>query len=235
MPSTTLYDYAAMASASYAPCPQNDTNNRNGIRAKLAEVNPSGWLPWSIEAWHVGTNINGFQGVIFSSNDEVVCAYKGSKGGFFSRDRSTTAYDDWWVNDIQIGLNQIPSQAGAAELFIETAKRIAVAGNRPVTLVGHSLGGALAQYVGYLRNIPFVTFNAPGMAGNVRARRLASSERGFNMILWKDPVGNFGQHLGKTERFAAIGTTGPAHKMHAVLSALRHSEKWANKTLAQLL
>src|SRR5262245_34706461 len=217
MPTTTLYDYAALADASYAPAVfkkdgvtnepiiQCDEDQRKAIRAKLGITIPTTWQHWTIELYQVGTSANGFQGVIFSKPDEVVCAYKGSKGGFFSRDKTQTAYDDWWVNDIQIGLNQIPSQAGAAREFLWSAQRIA--GQRPVTLVGHSLGGGLAQLAGYYNSVPFVTFNAPGMAGNVGCRRSASGERGFNMILWKDPVGNAGQHIGKRERFGAVGTS----------------------------
>jgi predicted alpha/beta hydrolase len=180
----------------------------------------------------VGNSANGFQGVIFSASNEVICAYKGSKGGFASKDKMNTGYDDWRVNDVQIALNQIPSQYEAAEAFVKQAEFHAA--KRRVTIVGHSLGGGLAQLAGAKLGLPFVTFNAPGMAGNLGIRKQASKVTGFNMILLKDPIGNSGQHIGKTERFLALGTTGPAHKMHAVLSALKHSDKWAKRTLDQL-
>jgi hypothetical protein len=101
----------------------------------------AGAAAWIISGYQAATPANGFQGAIFESNDEVICAYKRSKGGIL--DRTTTGFGDWSVNDVQIGLNFIPSQSVAAAAFARTAQRIA--GNKPVSLVGHSLGGGLAQ------------------------------------------------------------------------------------------
>jgi hypothetical protein len=82
--------------------------------------------------------------------------------------------------------------------------------------VGHSLGGALAQVLGYWCNRPFVTFNAPGMASVIGAaqwnllkpevlkrtwesKKFRSSNgkaRGINFRVARDLVGKFGKHVG---------------------------------------
>ena len=65
---------------------------------------------------------------------------------------------------------------------------------------------------------------------------------GFNMILWTDQVGNFGRHVGKTERFMTPGAFNPfgggaaaAHQMGSVILALQNKQKWAQKLLHQLI
>lgn len=231
MPRATLLDYAYMASASYGD-PIGD------VLIKFQTSPNHG--NWMIAGYQAGTPANGFQGAIFESADEVICAYKGSKGGM--RDKTTTGYDDWSVNDVQIALNRIPSQVPAATNFLNQAKHIA--GNKPVSVVGHSLGGGLAQFVGYTESTQFVTFNAPGMRNNLPGNGPLRPVKGFNMILVTDPVGNFGKHIGKTERFFSVGTLNPfggaasfAHVMKNVIATLElgRNTNWANKLLNQLL
>jgi hypothetical protein len=231
----TLLDYAYMAMASYG-------DDVNEVQEKFNACPNHG--SWSIAAFMAGSPANGFQGAIFENDtdSEVVCAYKGSKGDI--GDRTTTGYDDWNVNDVQIALNKIPNQTWKAMEFAEQARYIAN-GEKTLSLVGHSLGGGLAQLVGYVMGVPFVTFNAPGMNRNLPAP-LSKPGRvpGFNMILWSDPVGNFGKHIGKTERFGAylplipttFGSGGRfAHVMKTVIFTLNHSQRWAAKTLNQLI
>ena len=231
MPRATLLDYAYMAAASYGD-PIGDVLNK--FQASPSHGN------WNIVGYQAGTPANGFQGAIFESADEVVCAYKGSKGGI--RDRTTTGYDDWSINDVQIALNKIPNQVPAATNFLNTAKHNA--GNKPVSIVGHSLGGGLAQYVGYTESVRFVTFNAPGMRNNLPGNGALRPVKGFNMILLTDPVGNFGKHIGATERFLSVGTLNPfggaasfAHVMRNIIATLElgGNSTWAGMHLNQLV
>jgi len=235
----TLHDYAHMAAAIYADA-------EAGMVQKLMDNGVTGW---AVRYWQAGTPSNGFQGAILENEHEVVCVYKGSKGAPWSR--STTGFNDWCINDLQISLNMIPSQAHSAAEMVEVAERVLCGGRgnrrKPLSITGHSLGGGLAQMVGYLRQAPFVTFNAPGMKGNVESipfvgKMAKGHANGFNMILWTDPVGNFGRHIGKTERFMTPGAFNPfgggalsAHQMGSVLLALRNKRKWAEKHLSQLL
>ena len=196
----------------------------------------NGCPDWAVRFWQAGTQANGFQGAILENDQEVICAFKGSKTG-------VTFKQDWLVSDVQIALNMIPNQTTSALEMVDVAKRY-LSGNKPISIVGHSLGGGLAQLVGFILGIPFVSFNGPGMLNNLQSLpfhrlmrqvgRNTGTARGFNMILWTDPIGNFGAHIGKTERFLNRGP-GIAHVMGAVLGTLQAKPKWANKTLQQLL
>ncbi len=238
----TLREYAHMASAVYG-------NDKDEVRQKWANCPTHG--AYNIIDYQGGiayandqTAGAGFQGAIFASADDVVMAYKGSKGGAGSlfggaSSKQGTGYDDWHVNDVQIMLNRLPSQVPNAENFTRPYKQLAEMLGARFSMVGHSLGGGLAQYIGWLWGVPFVTFNAPGMAGNLvsgrKSMKSAGKVPGFNMILATDPVGNFGVHLGKTERFLALGKPGMAHKMTAVLYAVEGRPTWAARDLAQLV
>jgi hypothetical protein len=102
-----------------------------------------GNLSWALLQWEAGTAANGFQGAILESPWEFVCAFKGSQPP-----GKTTAFNDWLVNDRQIALNQVPQQTGRAKDMVDTALQMAT-GYKPVSIVGHSLGGGLAQLVGF--------------------------------------------------------------------------------------
>ncbi len=230
----TLMDYAYMASAIYSL-------EESDMLKKMSENCPG----WAVRFWQAGTAGNGFQGAILDNDKEVVCVYKGSQT------KGPTIKNDWLVNDVQIALNMIPSQANSAAEMVEVAERVLCGGSgnrrRPLSIVGHSLGGGLAQLIGYLRCVPFVTFNAPGMKGNVEyipftGIKPKGEANGFNMILWTDPVGNFGRHIGKTERFMTPSAFNPfgggaasAHQMGSVILALKNKQKWAEKMLHQLI
>lgn len=238
----TLLEYAHMASAVYG-------NDKDEVRQKWGNCPTHGaYLVSDYQGGIAYVNNQtagaGFQGAIFMSRDDVVVAYKGSKGGAWSlvgdaESKQGTGYDDWHVNDVQIMLNKLPSQIPNAENFTRPYKELAEQLGARFSLVGHSLGGGLAQYIGWLWGVPFVTFNAPGMAGNLvsgrKSIKAAGQVPGFNMILATDPVGNFGVHLGKTERFLALGKPGIAHKMAAVLYAVEGSTNWRSRDLAQLI
>jgi hypothetical protein len=228
----TLREYAHIAIASYKVDEEED---RQGPQVMERYLTENGLARFSLRFWQAGTSSNGFQGMILEDQNEVVCAFKGSK-------MKRTAKRDWLVNDVQISLNMIPSQSYSAAEMVEVAERCICGGRnsrvKPLSLVGHSLGGGLAQLVGYVRGVPFVSFNGPGMVGNIELVPFFGVKKrkgtGFNMILWTDPIGNYGRHIGKTERFLNRGS-GFAHKMGPVMDTLNANMKWANKTLDQLI
>lgn len=224
----TLLDYAHIAAAVY----ENEqvmqtylTNNNNGR--------------WAVRFWQAGTKANGFQGTILEDDDEVVCAFKGTSLG------SDAGWQDLW-NDMQLAINYIPTQAHSAAEMVQVAKEY-VAQHKPLSIVGHSLGGGLAQLVGWLLGVNFVTFNAPGMANNASYLRrnavwqgqvneaLAGSAGGYNMILGTDPIGNYGSHVGRTERWRNRSNSWVAHMMTAVLGTLQAQPAYNRQTLARLL
>jgi hypothetical protein len=95
----------------------------------------------------------GFQGGIYVSERECVLAFRGTAdlGGV--------------VSDVQLAVGGLPHQLEHARTLFKFSSRFS-AGKR-VSMCGHSLGGGLAQVIGYHQNLPFVTFNAPPMATNV--------------------------------------------------------------------
>ena len=226
----TLFEYARIAIAVYK---QDD----DGAAGKthlgsgdfmLANLLQSGAGEWACRFWQSGTASNGFQGAILENADEVVVAYKGSKTGI-------TGKQDWLVSDLQIALGRIPNQAHSASEIVEVAQRCIP--NKPLSIVGHSLGGGLAQLIGYIRGVPFVTFNGPGMKSIAEKTSPPGGPiRGFNMIMLSDPVGNFGRHIGKTERFRAkFFSKTFAHLMTQCVGALERCPEWGNKTLDELV
>jgi len=156
-------------------------------------------------------NRNGFQAALYTpvtqrglKLDVKVLAIAGTQGA---------ALNDIGA-DLRIGLHVMPQQASSAFKFYQSA-----VGNDDVTvIVGHSLGGGLAQVLGYWCDCPFVTFNAPGMASVLTAARsnflkphvarrrraakrlrgsLDSTARGLNFVIAGDLVAKFGKHVGE--------------------------------------
>ena len=88
-----------------------------------------------------------FQGALFVRGDEAVIAFKGTSQ---KRDFIADA-------KLAVGMNTY-QYSDACEFVDENVGPLKTA-----YLVGHSLGGAIAQIVANRRGLRFVTFNAPGV------------------------------------------------------------------------
>lgn len=162
---------------------------------------------------------SGFQGRLFveEGGNNVVVAYKGTVPSMAA---DLTA-------DLAIVMSAVPRQAQVA--LRNTQRWIAGYRTRRITIVGHSLGGGLAQIVGITLGLRFVTFNAPGMLDNLhgvapgipagrflRLLGLGYRNAGVNYRRSWDVVGNFGAHIGRrvevpggnTGLFSGHGITG---------------------------
>lgn len=189
---------------------------------------------WDCQLWEEGTWFgNGFQGGIYQGDGEVIVAFKGTALG------SDTTVSDLTA-DARIGVGVIPNQAGGAYRMVVTGKEIA--GSRPITIVGHSLGGALAQVAGVWCELPFVAFNSPGMKDHIKAsaynvfkpvqmaRTLKSKSpdqiSGWNMRINGDPVSRFGHHVGVEAVLPGAAVSNPlkAHSMDTCLDAVNASD-----------
>jgi hypothetical protein len=183
-----------------------------------------------------------FKGCVYVNHGlrEAVAAFQGT---YFraGKDKHTKAGD--LVSDIQILLGILPQYCSAALRLFERMRR-AYSGYAP-SLVGHSLGGGIAQVIGHWTAIPFVTFNAPGMWGDIQkakildwspdglaslegtfkgsllAKQMATTGRNFRNVL--DPVSMIGFHYGPVTRFWGSGM----HSMVDLLERVRNS-RWAN-------
>lgn len=140
------------------------------------------------------------------------------------------------INDLQIGLRIIPTQAATARKMVKAAKEIA--GSRSVSITGHSLGGGLAQIVGVWEKVPFVTFNAPAMQRVIKTVGVRITDRsgvnfrirglGLDGTVRNDPVsihGLAGGHVGMVVDLGAASSTG-AHGKNTCWQAVLATD-WA--------
>ena len=95
--------------------------------------------------------LDGFQAAAYSARNCTVIAFRGTS-------QKVDA-----VADLKLGTGMNTSYFSAGEDFVDQ-----FAGHN-IILCGHSLGGAVAQVVANRKNLPMVTFNAPGVP--VRAAR----------------------------------------------------------------
>lgn len=114
---------------------------------------PPGWSIVDTSAQSMGPSDKGFAAVTFKnqSTGEIVIAYRG-----------TDEFGDASNNFVQLALqNDVPGQLIEAQAYLELTQR--KFGVTPV-VVGHSLGGALAQLVSaFDATVSAFTYNAPGV------------------------------------------------------------------------
>jgi hypothetical protein len=197
---------------------------------------------WSVQKWEFGTWYgNGFQGGVFASDAEVVVGISGTKGG------PTTAPISQNLANAKIGLNCIPTMADAAYFMVRWAQKLAA--GRPVSIVGHSLGGGLAQVVGNWAGCPFVSVNGPGMKTHLRAsafnvfrrqqmiRSILSANAddtvGLFLYVRDDFTGTFGSPVGLAVDLGASRAGENPHDMETVERLLR-AKGWLNRTPRQV-
>jgi hypothetical protein len=164
---------------------------------------------------------------------EVVVAFQGTK----PRKAGDIA------SDVQIMIGMLPQYTTAAMRLLD--RTMAVFPDYAISLVGHSLGGGMAQVIGHWTGCPFVTFNAPGMWGDIQkaklafwfprdwvrslrgtfkgslfSKQMATTGRNFRNVM--DPVSAYGCHYGPVTRFWGCGL----HSMNDVEERIRTS-RWA--------
>lgn len=126
--------------------------------------------------------------------DQYILSFRGSKGA-----------KDWKIDDVQIGMN---TEVDRAHDCIEYARSMKAAYPRAFIMVtGHSLGGFLAQVVGVMCDLPFITYNAPP-AGRALAHApgLNKFRKGVNLRVNWDPVSRApGRHVGPLITLPHVG------------------------------
>lgn len=190
----SLIEYAQIARAVYKPANDDDAHvfgfgNPPGFTIEDRSVFEGGSF------WSSGLQMRAYRKY---SGGDVVIAFKGT--------RPVQASD--LLADLKLVLEMIPKQA--YEAIKHTTDWMGQLKAPRVTLVGHSLGGGIAQVVGITGDIRFVTFNAPGMwtntVGLCAFKKLKNTTKaGVNWIKWGDAVGNFGKHIGDTQRVRSTG------------------------------
>jgi hypothetical protein len=131
------------------------------IAEAVYQRGPSPLGRWRVQKWETATWYgDGFQGGIFEDDREVIVAFSGTLGNLVTAPISQNSAN------ARIGIFVIPNMAGTAKTLVQWAETNR--GNKPVSIVGHSLGGALAQVVGAWSGHPFISFNGPGMAAHLK-------------------------------------------------------------------
>ncbi len=135
---------------------------------------------------------------------------------------------DWTDDDIDIGLGRLPDRTNDALSYIER-KLAQVKAAYPI-IVGHSLGGFIAQYCAVRTNTRFITFNAPpalrAFGGQFPDGRAVGNFRsGLNYRTKYDPVSKVpGSHVGPLITLRLGGESKLAsHKMSVVIPCLNHT------------
>jgi len=178
----------------------------------------------------------GFVGAIFvKSKSEVVVAFRGS----------VSKQKDWLGADVKIAMRKVPENhfKGGSELYTKAC------GSYPsakITVVGHSLGGGIAQLVAKYHGCRGVTFNAPGMASH--AEKLPTQmptlgKSGCEVVNFRearDPVSSgTGDHVGivydlnlpqmKENPVQKLVGKGMSHKMGPLVEYIE-KQSWKDKS-----
>jgi hypothetical protein len=208
----TIRDYLDIADAAY----QNDPEGHVPGRWRVRKTETATWYG------------NGFQGSVFEGDEEVIVAFSGTKGGPMNAPVSQSSAN------ARIAVLVVPNMAGSAKKLVRWAEQNC--GGKPVSIVGHSLGGALAQVVGAWSGRPFVSLNGPGMEAHLKAsafnvfkpRQMARSIRarrkgapvGLCLNVRGDFVGTYGKGYVGEVRELTPDAREPTHGIDAIRDAL---------------
>jgi hypothetical protein len=223
----TTLEYAEMANRVYQIDNQSNPDGFNQPGYKCDHFKDG--MRW-------GATVTDFKGCVYvrKNTQDLVVAFQGTK--------LTKAGDI--LSDVQIVIGMLPQYCSAALRLFERADG-AYPGYR-ISLVGHSLGGAIAQVIGHWTGAPFVTFNAPGVWGDIQrskillwapqnrvrslrgarigsplAKQMAATGRNFRNVL--DLVSSYGMHYGPVTRFWGL----KFHSMDDFVQQIRAS-RWAD-------
>lgn len=149
-------------------------------RSKLTEG------PWSRFEGTDGKYSDGFYAAIYINREtnERVVAYRG------------TEVTDWadLVADVNIVKGSMHKQFNFASDYLSLNQEID-------TVIGHSLGGALAKYIAAKKGLTAYAFNAPGIKGIGGLANAHANTEIFNINATFDPVSKVGDAFGSTEHY----------------------------------
>lgn len=174
----------------------HETAKQAAIASYKKNSTPGGY--WSLDS--IDNPKSGFHAEVFTNGKDIIIAYRGT---------------NWLIgidgrNDIAMSRGRIPAQATEALQVYDAIKEKYP--NIDITVVGHSLGGSLAQIVSAIRGCVAVTFNAYGTKNMFKSGIKLNEANITNYVNENDTVAmsNGENHIGQT--YAVPPLKGDAHK-----------------------
>jgi hypothetical protein len=140
--------------------------------------------------------------------DMYILSYRGSANSPFTKGDGRK---DWTVDDATLGAGLMPERAADCVRYAQQLKN-----QYPksfILVVGHSLGGYIAQVVGVKCDLPFITYNAPPALGTFSGKladgiAAGKFKQGVNLRIGWDPVSKLtaGKHVGPVITMPLVGT-----------------------------
>jgi len=224
MPFITVEDTAKAAKAIYK---NNDFEGYSLLGGFFDPKNTNrfGWAKEG-DAGGASAGIYKFNG----HKDMYILSYRGSSNSPFTKGDGRK---DWTVDDAALAAGITPERAADCITYAHQLKQ-QYKGSF-ILVVGHSLGGYLAQVVGVKCDLPFITYNAPPalgtFTGNLADGTKASKfKEGLNFRISWDPVSKLtaGQHVGPVIELPHVGINIlDAHTNGAIEKSMAQS-KYAN-------
>jgi hypothetical protein len=169
--------------------------------SQLKHSLPETWRQLPIKVQYLDDPMTGYRAHVYhnAAAKEVVIAFAGT---------NLTDRGDWSaIGDIVAGRE--PKQLDNALATYNAVVRHLTREKKKaqIAFTGHSLGGALAQYMAIrVQGLPGETFGAPGILHALeKLRPLYNSGYPYpvvNHVALSDPIGMFGTHLGETKYYA---------------------------------
>jgi hypothetical protein len=150
---------------------------------------------------------NGFSGAIFEGRKTIYVSFAGTDDVIDIVGDAQLA--SWFGNNKTVIKSQIASAKGLTQKAISHNKS-----KKKIIVVGHSLGGYLAQVVAAeMRVSAGISLNAPGFGPKDKGKMYKPKNKSrvmVNLSRERDVVGNFGKHFGRKILY------------HDVMSAVNH-------------
>ena len=145
------------------------------------------YLPNGYYLEGISSERNGFFACVLKKENEIVIVFRGTE----LKDKNDIK------DDLKMFLSKMPLQAQSAENLYNYVKNEYP--NHNIILVGHSLGGSLAQITAAIHNLEAVTFNAFGVGHILKDLKNIHTNKIVNYCNQDDPITTMNKslHVGK--------------------------------------